>query len=117
MKPDIQTMRLAVARMLPNEIKIESGYTYDPKSDVATSCEWGAWLDTGRQINDREWLHIAFLAEQTLTGDEWLDYVTVLYAIACNQICGRPCRQVVCASADQRIEALCRYLHPEMFKP
>lgn len=117
-EPDIQTMRLAVARMLPNEIKIESGYTYDPKSDVATSCEWGAWLDTGRQINDREWLHVCWLAEQTLDDGNYPDFMRWIASLAVGNTCsGARDSDLTSAPVNHRLEALCRVKNPEMFKP
>jgi hypothetical protein len=107
MKPTLESMRLAVAKMLPHEITWEdfNKYFY--------------WQDTGAPVSDREWLTVCWLAEQTLTGNEFQDYWKILNQVtpgvgkaALNQQAFRCAWQ---SDVRYRLEALCHIRCPEMF--
>ncbi len=95
---NLEEMKLAVAKMLPNEID-------------CTECGTGNihWRDSDDPVMDREWLHVCWLAEGTLTKEERRAYNDELnHGTA-------PGFTLWYISPEVKIEALCRVRCPEMF--
>jgi hypothetical protein len=118
MKPTLETMRMLVAEMLPDEIgaRREINGTgvralFGPLKTVFF------WRDTNQEITPREWLHVCWLAEKTLTCGQWGAYPNALAACLPHD---RP-REFVSSKdwitlpMETRIEALCRVRHPQLF--
>jgi hypothetical protein len=105
MKPTLDDMKLAVARMLPKEILITD---FNPNVRPGQSATKFWFKNPGygpSRITDRDWLHVCWLAEKTL-GDLW----PVYYA---RFIEGGSA--IINACAETRLEHLCRVRCPEMF--
>lgn len=93
----LDEMRLCVAAIVPDHVTV-----YNPH------CVY--WNDSKNPITKREWLEVCRLAEQKLT-DVRNDYLSELV-----EICPGP-EGAYFATAEHRLEALCRTLHPEKFTP
>lgn len=109
--PTLDEMKLAVAKMLPEEICVADGHI--------------RWLYGGtpmRPVGYREWLHVCWLAEQLLCDDENNDEMAA-YCWKLDQVVMEGLDdleynknvRLVTATADDKIEALCRVKHPTMF--
>lgn len=120
MKPSLETLKLEVAKILPDEIVVtEELVGNGVKALFRPTAVRFAWKDGKSSTNktvfvtDREWLHVAHLAEQTLTDEE-----NEVYLFNLHDICGAdnfPSRVAVFASAEHRLEALVRTRKPELF--
>lgn len=104
MTPTLDEMKLLVAAMVPEHIT-----TY-----ALCAPEWRfEWNDTFKLVTDREWLEVCRLAEGTFAADDVMagKYWLALYDVTATT------RWPYDATAEQRIEALCRVRHPEKFQP
>lgn len=108
--PSLDELKLAVAKMLPDEIIYdENPLWFWWKEDVDSGIE-------NSQITDREWLHVCSLAEETLTVHQGESYCEILKDVCgCDVDAGKASRVCYFASAEQRLEVLCRVKYPEMF--
>lgn len=105
MNPSPEEMRLLVARMLPEEIEVRRG-----------SFHWKEHCGERPQVSSREWLFVVHLAEKTLTEDEYTYFVWALKDSLFSAIYARDMCEMVSATTAQRIEALCRVKHPNLFE-
>lgn len=123
MKPTLDEMKAAVAKMLP-------GVLY-PNELIGGAIAW-EWVDCGEYVSEREWLHVCRLAEVELFDpSQALETSTKpytgiwAYLRKLEEVCVGKRRDelsdaerlclMVRASAEHRIEALCRVKCPEMF--
>jgi len=101
-----QELQLALAKMLPEKM--------DASGDTL---HWRGRSGSGGFVRPSEWLHVAWLVEQTLTtaeGYTFYETVRILIARDMNErketIHGLPCHDMtfIRASWQQRAEALCK---------
>ncbi len=128
MTPTLETLRLHVARMLPEHLELRRpvwSLAIDVQKETCVASpinERAFWKDTHKLVTDREWQHCCWLAEQTLDTatrtineetnlryNEWHHYLDWLCAITKGNTSP--------ASAEHRLEALCRVKFPELFHP
>ena len=118
-------MKLAVASLLPDKIAIR-----DPEKGVELDQEIllpggpiAVWRDTAKKVADREWLHVCWLAERTLTREECHEYHDALRNLETAPLC-RECHEGKRPWAERwtfnvgwefKIEHICRVRFPEMF--
>lgn len=117
-KPTLDEMRLCVAKMLPEHIKIIDGWGLQ----IGKSFFFWIDKDRSREVTDREWLHVAWLAVQALQGDDrslYCDFLSTYVDASTARFAG-DLRWMHewhghVATVEHRLEALCRVKHPEMF--
>lgn len=104
--PSLDEMKLAVAKMLPDEIKIEYGRYFGGGNRIS----WVKRPDA--DVSSREWLHVCWLAEQSLRDTNMDEFAA--YAFELQRL--KPTREWWRSDAATRLEALCRVRCPEMFE-
>lgn len=62
-------LKIALAAMLPEKIEHYSSKGF----------QFEIWKHNGNQIQDTEWLHVCWLVEQTLSGDEYTHFLLHLH--------------------------------------
>ena len=116
-KPTIDKMKLLVAGMIPEHILVlESG--------GSTLYGWNDPLHGfNGPVTEREWLHVAWLAEESLSDDECREYGQIIEIMGSKEpqdweARGKPYAATYAfhATVEQRLEALCRIKHPGLFQ-
>ncbi len=110
MTPTLEQMKLAVAKMLPDKISI-----LFPQREQKEF--W--WNEYNRGVNHTDWLHICWLAEQTLTKRQ-LHHYTQLITLPIWPLGWQSWMDtatLLIIPLEKKIAALCRVKNPEMFKP
>ena len=119
--PTLEELKLAVAGMLPDKIVTLKAGTYPVRENgvITKSREslfyWrGGDLD---EVTEREWLHVCWLALNTLSDTELADYSDAAESISERtfKYCTGASRLKCVTHPDVQILALCRVKCPEMF--
>ncbi len=118
----MQTMRRLVAEMVPDEVEIIAGYYADGSDGFFWKKESSgepARASIIATVSDREWLAVCALAEARLTRDQRFTYtIKLTIATGANTKHSQGFTfHILHATAEHRIEALCRVKHPELFQP
>jgi hypothetical protein len=87
--PDIQTLRMFAASLLPEHIHV-----FQHKMASGDVMNLFLWKPSWLPVTEREWLHVAWLVEQTLTRYECNKYNDLL-------IDGKPSRSIVVNEAEK----------------
>ena len=110
--PTLDEMKLAVAGMLPDEIKIQKGFYFGG----ITKFSWRTVH--GPDVGEYSWLHVCHLAEKTLTveqADEFEDAVKRSLNYDTPPDCAAN-EHFWHLDLPVRMQAICRVRCPEMFQ-
>lgn len=111
--PTIDEMKLLVAGMIPEHLHIRG----------TNACWRINEKAAGRAVVETEWLHVCWLAEESLSDDECRTYGQILEMMVSKEPAdwasrGKPYAATYAfhATVEQRLEALCRIKHPGLFQ-